>query len=128
MDNENEAVETQENSTEQETKTFIQEEVDSIVNNRLSCQEIQQEQIVIPNRSPSIIFLFFFCHVTMYGKEVKLILSYLNYFRRILIISLIAFISSVAGTAQAPNIAYLAIFSEVSRFFFLFFFAKHLTT
>lgn len=36
MDNENEAVETQENSTEQETKTFIQEEVDSIVNNRLS--------------------------------------------------------------------------------------------
>lgn len=49
MDNENEAVETQENSTEQETKTFIQEEVDSIVNNRLSRQEIQQEQIVISN-------------------------------------------------------------------------------
>lgn len=44
MDNENEVVETQENSTEQETKTFTQEEVDSIVNNRLSRQESKLRQ------------------------------------------------------------------------------------
>ena len=44
MDNENEAVETQGNSTEQETKTFTQEEVDSIVNNRLSRQESKLRQ------------------------------------------------------------------------------------